>query len=279
MPGRAGPHVREHGFADRRQRGRGGCDAGSQHGAAGIGLAQRSQRPLSGLRAVDDDGGERLTQCRLDRPPASPASISTRSSSVPSTPSTPASRSAPARAWAASSASLQRLDPRARRRDARLGGIVTRPRCTRSSRIRPQRDALFGPLDLDRRAGSRPLGLRDSRSRSRSDSAASCSSLPRSSSARLVARRSSLSLRSVAGGTDRSSPRTSAAHSRPSAPPSSAVSASVTSAARNGTLLLQRRAPRRRARLGRARPRPRRVRRGTWPTSASRLATTPAPSS
>ena len=67
-------------------------------------IAQRIEGAAPGRRIVHDDRGERFTERGLDgRSPSS--SISTRSSSVPSTPSMPTSRSAPARARAASSAS------------------------------------------------------------------------------------------------------------------------------------------------------------------------------
>ena len=39
-----------------------------EHGAAGVGRTQGTQRPHGGIDIDDDDGGERLAERRLDRP-------------------------------------------------------------------------------------------------------------------------------------------------------------------------------------------------------------------
>jgi hypothetical protein len=40
--------------------------SGGEHGARRVGLAERGQRPLRGLRTVDHDGAERLAERGLD---------------------------------------------------------------------------------------------------------------------------------------------------------------------------------------------------------------------
>ena len=204
-------NVRADRFADRRGgRRAGSATADREHRTARV-RRRGARRVPAGRRCRRRRRRRSAPRRGRPRPPLpNPSSISTTSSNVPSTPSTPASRSAPARACAASSASCNastRACARDADSDASWRACVARSSvdlCTASLGRSACSTSVTSGVSTDSASAHSP--------RSRSVSSASCSQ-PRHASHRpsCVTRRSSLSLRSTPFRIDRSSPRTSAA--------------------------------------------------------------------